>query len=444
MRKYRTLLVAAILIAAGALGGGAYAALSMQRATEAAENRMAAMAEVDAFLSAPRADGFTNTEAAELMAQTAPQVLHAPAKYTYQAPEGFLMLSHSNAWNEAKLQTLYEELKKNKHGEEMDYLFEVVVYPQEDDRALATHRSVDRSVKWVVPIPAFSEMTFVFNSTFGVISLYGGDVSTTVESMAASLSHEYGHHYTFYHMFRDYDDTTISGREALTDSEYAKIRNLPSDKVKTAMDDRDFYYENHHWYLVEVAAEDYVLLMGSPTVKQAVDFPDVRQVLAGAKYPDKQELKRAHNAYPQDNLMIPLATDVPGLAEYFCGFIGETPKAVPAKQEINLHIKRGSTSYQLTTGYREFVYYDITWNMPYEGATYTLVCYDESEYYIRPIKTVMPGEKASATIGAVTRASSTQIAWQYDSIDKGQKTFYVTAMLPDGTVMISNPLAYRF
>ena len=61
------------------------------------------------------------------------------ALYVHTSPEGIEFVSQSAAWDETGLERLYEELLLNQHGEELYSLSKVIVYPQEDDDALATH-----------------------------------------------------------------------------------------------------------------------------------------------------------------------------------------------------------------------------------------------------------------------------------------------------------------
>ncbi|MEH7387010.1 hypothetical protein V7147_16600, partial [Bacillus sp. JJ1521] len=45
----------------------------------------------------------------------------------YESPEGILFLSYTENWDEPQLKDLYQELIKNKHGEELNLLQEIRV-----------------------------------------------------------------------------------------------------------------------------------------------------------------------------------------------------------------------------------------------------------------------------------------------------------------------------
>lgn len=128
------------------------------------------------------------------------------------------------------------------------------------------------------------------------------------------------------------------------------------------------YLDMHYWYVGEIAAEDYVLLMGSPATRQVVDCYDVWDLLYGAVQPEASLANGAMNLFPQENLMIPLASDVDGLKEYFYSFIDETPTPTPQTPSFDLRIEPDSVGYQLEDGYETFVHYKIRWDKPYAEA----------------------------------------------------------------------------
>jgi len=377
---------------------------------------------------------------------------HDDALYFFDAPEGFTIISHSQAWNRDMLESLYYELLMNEHGDEINALYEVIVYPydEEEGMAAATYTPGTKAVTLFMRFPAFPEdFSIDFPQDIGSITLYSGDTNTTVESMAGSLSHEYGHHYTFYYMFGfGQNRPDIDGYEpdddSLAHTIYAVLRDATRYNLITSISPGENYFDNWYRYLVEVAAEDYVQLMGSPTTRQVVDFVDVQQLIRGSEHP---EFFRARNAFPQANMMIPLANDVPGLKDYFYNFIGIIPRApIEEKQTVTLQMQRNPIEYLLTTGPRTFVHFEITWNAPYQNAIYTLVCYDPNDYngWGIPIKTVRPGQNTSAIIGDYAVERGNQIVSMNDGNAEGSKIFYVVALLPDGTFYISDKLEHNF
>ena len=371
------------------------------------------------------------------------------ALYIFETPEGFTMVSHSEAWDEDMLILLYHELLLNQHGDEINFLYEVIVYPHDEEEGIAqaTYALGTTIINFFIQFPALPEDFMIpFPQDIGTINLFGGDTNTTIASMANSLSHEYGHLFTFYYMFdigRDTDESNATG--SLSDTMYARLREAARFNLITSSTPGETYIQDRFRYLFEIAAEDYVQLMGSPTTRQIVDFVDVRQVINGAERPTN--VGGARNAFPQENLMIPLANDVPGLKEYFFSFIGIEPRApVEEKQEITLHIRRNEIEFHLTTGYRTFTHYLITWNAPYTNAIYTLVCYDPDNYtgWGIPIKTVRPGQNTSAVIGEYVVEWGNQVESLDDGLASGTKVFFVVALLPDGTFYLSEKLEHVF
>ncbi|MCL2820654.1 MAG: hypothetical protein FWD38_07475 [Oscillospiraceae bacterium] len=376
------------------------------------------------------------------------------ALFFYDTPEGFTMISHSPAWDENMLELLYYELLMNEHGDEINALYEVIVYPYEEEEgvAAAMYSPGTTAVSFFIEFPALpADFTIDFPQDIGSITLFNGDNNTTIESMASSLSHEYGHHYTFYYMFGfgqnepDSYGHNTDDSDSLADTVYARLRNAEGNNLITSTTPGETYH--HYWYryLIEVAAEDYVQLMGSRTTRQIIDFIDVRQAVGGAEQPEISV--RPRNAFPQANMLIPLAGDVPGLNEYYYSFIDASPR-VPAeeKQEITLQINRNSTEYHLTSGLRTFVHYSVTWNAPYQNAVYTLVYYDPIGYdgWGVPVRTVRPGQNPSAIIGEYVTQRGNQIVSMDDGITSGRKVFFVVALLPDGSFYLSEKLEFQF
>lgn len=196
------------------------------------------------------------------------------------------------------------------------------------------------------------------------------------------------------------------------------------------------------WYLVEIAAEDYVQLMGSPLTKNVVRYSDVYQRLYGSiSNPNLS----SYNGDIQENMLIPFANEVDGLAEYFYQFTEQQPDySTYSKKNFDLSITSGSTHHESMNGPLDFIHYKISWADVYDDAIYTLVCLNEDGSINYPLKTVYPGEANYAYIGTVSYVGNGYINWNYDNIDKGTKIFIVTALLPDGTLYKSNPLKYGF
>lgn len=392
---------------------------------------------VEARLLGDWGEPFVNEAAEALFAQPkSADISNELAVYT--SPEGIRFRSMSQAWDESKLEALYQELLRNQHGQELYTLSQVVVYPQADDTAAACHREMGQGYRLTLRFPSLPERDiFTFHRVGGGITLYDGDRLTTPEEMASSLSHEYGHHFTFYYMFGQ-----ENGKPVYEGSEYARLRDLPSEQVRADAYSASDYLENHAWYFYEIAAEDYVVLMGSPNSRDMADYYDAREALNGRD----DALRICRNAQVQENLMIPMANTVPGLADYFYGCLGaDAPTYAP--RDIEIQLERSVVGYDLADGYRSFVSYEITWNKAYgEDAVYTLVCFDPENYRdsFHPIRTVTAGEDARGEIGSLTKNLGSKIAWIDDQLAQGTRTFAVTVILPDGTMYCSELLEYTF
>ena len=396
----------------------------------------------EAFFLARTAEPFINTATDAPPYASIVEDEIAPLYY-FRAPEGFTLLSHSSAWDEIMLRALHEELLLNQHGSEIHFLHEVIVFPDErENNVLASYTLSTDTTRFVMPFPAMPDNFGInFGQGIGTIHLYGGDTVTTIAGMAASLSHEYGHLFTFYHMFNE----ALEDGSDLMDTEFARLRGASLHNLITRSDRGEDYWEQRFRYLIEVAAEDFVQLMGSPTTRQVIDFVDVRQRLNAAEVP--VSILGARNAFPQENLMIPLAREVPGLAEYFFSFINrEPPEPIQPRQEITLEITQHVRVFDLVSGQRTFIYYELTWNTPYDGAIYTLVTYDPANYsgWGTPIRTIRPGVTASAIIGEYVIERGEQVHFLSDNLAEGTRVFMVIALLPDGTFFASEKFTYTF
>ena len=359
-------------------------------------------------------------------------------KYVFVSPEGIVFHSNCDAWNEENLKDLYRELLRNRHGDEINTLEEVVVYPQADEFAAATHQQTTRTTEFKLHLPCMPSDRPLFRvyDSAGVITLYDGSTLTTAAQMASSLSHEYGHHYTFTYMFSD----THRSRDFYR-TDYARLRGLTDKNSRTDTSDSEEYFKNHRDYLVEIAAEDYVVLMGSPASRDVSEYKDVREQANG----EVSNPYLTRNANPQENMLLPMATDVPGLADYFYGFIGEeAPEPLPDR-DFHITLTPYSASYDLVIGYTTYVNYTVEWDKLYgDDAVYTLIsCGDDEDMYWA-IRTVTGDEDASATIGAVAFDYGTGVNVYDDKLAQGTRTFIVTVILPDGRICVSEPLKYTF
>jgi len=433
-KKLAVLIVGAVLFVAGLVSGFMF--------FSAAKTGEESVALIDTHIKEQSPYVFTNSTA---VVSAKEDETYSGAFCSYKTPEGISIVSYSTSWNEEGLVLLYEELLRNKHGKEIETLQAIILHAEESESILGQHTPIQTIAVIEFSFGALSDgLHFSIQRSVSVIEIYDADKLSTIESISRTLSHEYGHLYTFYYFFTSAEGSTL---RSLATTRYAELRRSEEyDLISLLSMDRDEYMREHHRVLFEVAAEDYIQIMGSPTTRQVIDFPDVSDQLYGREYPVFTYMSSATNAWPQANMVIPFASEVDGLTEYFYSFIDEEPPTPEQpKQEITIGIERRTASYNLVGGYQTFVHHVLSWNAPYQDALYTLVCYEpENAYMVYPIRTISSGESASATIGSVTSDMGSYINIMSNELNSGTKVFFVVAMLPDGSYYRSEPLWYEF
>ncbi len=366
------------------------------------------------------------------------------AQYQYN---NINFISYSEAWYEESLKNLCDELLLNIHGAEIDYLEQVIVIGERDEDAAGMHISKDTTITIAMTLKGLLPDDFSFDmpSPASVIRLYNGDEHTTPESMAIVLSHEYGHHFVEHH-FENYSD-------ALLESQYYQLRNDPDKDIKYlgAEDyDWDHYLDNHMWYIGEIAADDYVYLMGSPNTRFTKTYYDSKEVLRLDIRGDDdtiEEYRKGQHSFNQslhENIALPLPDQVECLAELFYNAINlSTPTYEDRTEDANsIDIK---ISRRVDEGHR---YYKVSWNKPWtsDDVMYTLVAYDEGDKLIGAIKNIDGNEDARVVIGcAVVRTDNYIYWWTSDYwTDFDFLRFRVVITFPDGTAAISPAIDKEF
>lgn len=160
---------------------------------------------------------------------------------------GVTFESYSPKWNTVdKLKALEAELLRNKHGEEMKQLGKIIILPDYLPnnknvlgQYIASYQYNDTSVRLLPDRKIY---------------LFGGNDYTTPEAMSFVLSHEYGHHFTYYYLLNKENKKPGTW---LT-SEYAEARGF--EDYSRVHDSVSGEYE---WAMPEILAEDYVQLFGS-------------------------------------------------------------------------------------------------------------------------------------------------------------------------------------
>lgn len=308
--------------------------------------------------------------------------IHDSPLATYEGKSGLTIVSFSTNWiDNYKLKEVHDELLANKHGSEIQYLSHVYLFGY-DMNDIASYY-----------YPSYINTTngYKFNEDC-YIEIFDCDNIDNVSEMARYLSHEYGHHFTFYYMM------TNEGllKQEWRTSDYAQYRMLNQYDELTFIGDlsKPYIYE---WDIAEIIANDYVQLYGSSLARSQQDFLDVRERLSmrmkDAYYYDS----KVFNLLPQDNMRLPLVTDNPHMYDYFYDLSGVKPIGngrmyYVAEPKLSI----------ITEVYKGYNQYTFEWLMTLNGAyNYTLVInplgYDD---VLRPIKTVNGLERGVAAGGS--------------------------------------------
>lgn len=358
----------------------------------------------------------------------------------YHTPLGFSIVSHSSKWKGQKLVQIYNQLIENKHGEEMGYLSQIDLYGGEPEYSDYFDASGDRrkaemdtyvyaDARSIIPLGMHYNAAPVVSD----ITLYYMDNYDDPSEIATTLSHEYGHHFTIYYFMQD--------DRAVKDSKYYQLRDFAGYDHEIFYKDSNSYYENHMWDVYEIAAEDYVQLMGGPDTKRTMEYMDRKDLLDADIDSYNPELRTEFvNVFPQENIFIPLADEVVGLRDYYSSFVNvENEYTSPLTPvDFGLQIERKS-SY----GHR---FYNVTWTMVItdSNALYTLVCYDKDGNLFRPVRTIYGNEEPIARVGAPAIKQGNWIYWWPDGIPDENRIFKLYVLLPDGRMIASDPFYVEF
>ncbi len=309
---------------------------------------------------------------------------------SFVGDNGIIIKSYSSNWtSQAKLESVYDELMSNTHGKEMGYLSTISIFPSDPinyPKGFTSFYHEDFSVN--------NKGQYVYGENSS-IEIYNADAYSDISQMARVLSHEYGHHFTFYYLMTKEN----LDKQNWIHSEYARLRKLKNYPLMTYLGDDPKGY-SHKWDIAEILAEDYVQLYGSERAKKTRDYLDVKERLE-LNQVDYYYFYNDFNLLPQENLDLKLAADVDGLMSYFSLLSGVKPLSVPEKI-----LSKAPRLTAITNVFKNFNAY--TWEWPSvnlfeirDQYEYTLVLnpFDNNEYPI-PLKTVTSGEKLVATSGS--------------------------------------------
>jgi hypothetical protein len=175
---------------------------------------------------------------------------------TYLSPERIQFVSYSKSWSQIKLKALYTELMRNLHGEELAYLGKVVLSPEQKEGEAGV---ANMAYSW-----SEDDRSDIVMDKGTEIVLYDADRLNTVDSLSATLSHEYGHHFTHYWLIKKERKLPSN-----PNTKWVSLRGIKNYPVVFSEDGSEPGY-THMWDASEIMADDYMALFGSPTAKQAM------------------------------------------------------------------------------------------------------------------------------------------------------------------------------
>lgn len=108
----------------------------------------------------------------------------------FEGDSGIKIISYCTQWSTlSKLESVHNELLKNRHGDEIEFLSAVYLYPDSPNGVASCY------------YPSYSSQDgrIVYHED-RYIELFNCKYYESIYDMARYLSHEYGHHFTFYYM----------------------------------------------------------------------------------------------------------------------------------------------------------------------------------------------------------------------------------------------------
>lgn len=317
-----------------------------------------------------------------------PRTDYGDPKGVFDTPKGVKIISYVDKWsNHSQLEEIYNDFSKNFMSDEIDYLKAIYIYPDTPEGVAGLYHP---------NIQPLLDGGYEYTKD-SYIEIFNASSYNNVSEISRVLTHEYGHHFTTYHLVTGENKYFSEWRE----SEFSKYRNLRNNsKVKYFSQSNDKY--EHRWDVMEIAAEDYVQLFGSPLAKKSEDFLDLKD-RADRGIMEYTYTSGIFNLLPQENLDIILATEANGLREYWLKLAGYNLKKnlIPKKPQLKLLEEK-----VLYKKYKQLVisWDDIPDNREYE---YTLVMYKPGENsFPIPIKTAKTGESLKAYMGCYIKELS--------------------------------------
>lgn len=348
---------------------------------------------------------------------------------TYETEIGITINSYAENWTGQKLIDIYNELLNNTHGGEINYLKEINIYPTNPRGG--KEEGIYNAVYSKISVLGKEKIII---SKENSIELYNMKDKDKVEDIARTLSHEYGHHFTLFYLIK-YENKTF---EQWKDTILYRVRE--ANKYPKIVGD---YSNGHKWNFIEICAEDYVQLYGSPLAKKVYDFDDIKDRYSKGKI-DKviRYDYSTYNINPQENNEIPLALNLPNLKEYW-----EAASGIKTNCE-RMSIPNIALTKVEDIGHNK-LQYTIQWTKSVdaqnqEAKFYTVVALDETGKEIIPIKTVARGEPRITTVGSIKITKENKIIYYTDNFINRPVKILVYAFNETGGVVGSNELRIDF
>ncbi|MHB9094480.1 MAG: copper amine oxidase N-terminal domain-containing protein [Eubacteriales bacterium] len=339
----------------------------------------------------------------------------------YVAPDGFRVISYSPAWSDHnQLKGVYDELRRNAHGEEFKLLNKINIYPGPDPVGQGA------AGRWYGVWKMEAGKPRLVSNRY--IDIYNGEEYSTIDGIARTLAHEYGHHFTYYYYYKNENKLWENWKS----TGLAEARGLKYNSKVGASG------WNHKWLIQEIAAEDYVQLFGSASAKKSVNFGDIAERLVQNRT-DVVFTTDMYNYQPQENIEIPLASNLPGLRKYWSKITGLKIASPPS--QISLRLKEVNQLQGVKTPQ-----YIFSWDKSTDDNTrdleYTLVRFetDNGKSVSYPLKTVDGNEPLEAIIGSAVNSNT----FMWEDVPTGTAYFVVYVKDGDGLVTSSQVLAVDF
>lgn len=301
----------------------------------------------------------------------------------FEGDSGIKIISYCTQWSTlSKLESVHNELLKNRHGDEIEFLSAVYLYPDSPNGVASCY------------YPSYSSQDgrIVYHED-RYIELFNCKYYESIYDMARYLSHEYGHHFTFYYMTTQENMTS----QQWVKSTYSDIRGLSDKPQITFQGDlsKPYVYE---WDIAEILANDYVQLYGSSQARYQKDFLDVRERISEANTSPYYYDTNVFNVKPQDNLELELAGgDVPGLYDFFY----ELTSIKPIGDGQMFLVEKPQLTY-IRSIYKDYNQYTFEWQTILDQQyDYTLLINEVDNWMTpTPIKTITGIEDSIAHYGS--------------------------------------------